>query len=167
MAVGKREVSRASCTRLSRRLSFVVIVVRSTSKEASVTVVPSMVKSPVTSPVRPTAVEAPIPASSSLTRNPAKVPVAVSKSKSPVSASMVQVPSMALPASVVAVAAPSSTWSTAASRETAAGASSFRYHQRPPPTRTTMTMAAAMRTLAREDMAETVEVVAGRSTRDG
>ena len=37
-----------------------VIVVRSTSKSASVTVVPSIVNEPVTSPVRPTAVVAPI-----------------------------------------------------------------------------------------------------------
>lgn len=76
VAVGNRSVSSASCTLSSRRRSLVVIVLRSISNEAAVTVVPSIVIEPVTSPVRPTAVAAPIRDSSSSTRKPAKVPVA-------------------------------------------------------------------------------------------
>ena len=54
------------------------MVLRSISKLASVTVVPSMTIEPVTSPVRPTAVVDPMEASSSSMRKPAKVPVALS-----------------------------------------------------------------------------------------
>jgi hypothetical protein len=125
-------------------------VVRSTSKLAAVSVVPSMVIDPVTSPVRPTAVVEPIAASSSWMRNPANVPVALSKSNSPVSVSTTQEP---LIPSTVPVAEPSSaepepesapaTDSTAASRLTSAGASSFRNHHTPPAPAPTSAMTAA------------------------
>ena len=65
VAIGNSPVSRADCTRLSRRDSLVVMAVMSASKVAAVRVVPSIVISPVTSGVRPTAVVEPIVVSSS------------------------------------------------------------------------------------------------------
>ena len=100
VAVGNWPVSSASWTLEFLRELFVVMVVRSTSMSADVTVVPSITTVPVTSPVRPTASVAPTEASSSEIRNPAKVPVADSKSNSPVSASTVQVPEMSPSAGV-------------------------------------------------------------------
>ena len=66
VAVGNCDVSRASCTRSSRRLSLVVIDVMSASMLAAVTVVPSTVTVPETAGVRPTAVVEPMPVSSSV-----------------------------------------------------------------------------------------------------
>ena len=78
VAVGNWLVSSACWTLSSRRFSLVVMVVRSISKLAVVTVVPSISIEPVTSPVRPTAVVEPMSASSSWIRKPANVPVALS-----------------------------------------------------------------------------------------
>ena len=140
MAAGNWSVSRACCTRRSRRESFVVIVLRSASIAAAVRVVPSIVMVPVTSPVRPTAVVDPMLASSSSTRNPTNDPVADSKSNVPIDVSTAQVPSTlppvggaVVPAAVVeaepvvsgaAVVVACSAASTAPSRLTSSGASS-------------------------------------------
>ncbi len=152
VAVGNWSVSSASWTLLLRRVSFVVMVVRSTSMSAEVTEVPSMTTVPVTSPVRPTAWVVPIEASSSSMRIPANVPVAESKSNSPVSVSTVQVPvtpSAAAgsdPSGVDGVA--SATDPTAVSRSTSSGESSRRNQKPPAAMRKAMTTAAAIPYLA-------------------
>ena len=122
VASGNRAVSMAwLCIAPSRRSLSLASAVRSATIETSVTVVPSIVSEPSTAGVRPTAVFAPMPASSSWTRYPTND--AVPAERSPTVVSTVHVPSIE-ESPPEDVAGSVLTDCVAASRSTAGGASS-------------------------------------------
>src|SRR4051812_39514226 len=151
VAFGNRAVSMAWVRiALSRRASSGGSVVMSTSNDAFGTTSPAIVIVPVTFGVRPTAVFAPMPASSSCTRNPANE--LVKSLNVPIVWSTFHVPSRPArfdggpPVVAVVSASLPSRELAARSMLTSAGASSrkTKYHVAPPATTRATTAASAM-----------------------